>query len=187
MTRTRDDRAGASLALLLVLLALGLAGSTGRRSAEPPPDPGKGPFLAALGDVSRPGVHAFREGSVTLRDLAARAAGDGDDLDLSGLPEGIVLASGSKVVFRRESGGGASWRTARMDGFQCMTLGVPVSLNRASLEDLTALPGVGPSLAGAVVEHRKRTKGFEREEDLLKVHGIGHGLLEGMRPYVTVP
>jgi competence protein ComEA len=184
MTRTRGDRTGASLALLLVLLGVGLAGPRNPATADRCPAPLECAFLEVLGDVSRPGVHAFREDPVTLRELASRAAVDGE-LDPV-LQEGSVLPSGSRVVFHRGGDGVTSLRIGRMDGFQSMTLGIPVPVNRASLEDLTALPGVGPSLARSMVAHRRRTSGFEREEDLLKVHGIGRGLLERLRPHVTV-
>ncbi|MCF8061507.1 MAG: helix-hairpin-helix domain-containing protein [Deltaproteobacteria bacterium] len=182
----RDDRVGASLALLLVLLGLGLAGSTDRGPADRQPSSGETHFVEAAGDVSRPGVYAFPENTVTLRDLAARA-GCGSALEGRDVPERGVLSSGSKAIFSRESRGIALCRIERMDGFQCMTLGIPVSVNRASREDLTALPGVGPSLALAMVEHRQRAKGFKRGEDLLKVHGIGRGLLKRIKPHIAVP
>ena len=186
MTRTRDDRVGPCLALLLALLSLGLAGWADRRPAGRKPAAGEAHFLAASGDVSRPGVYAFRENGVTIRDLA-RAAGCGSELEVRALLQGGCPPSGSEVVFVRRSRGVASFRTEPMDGFQCVTLGIPISVNRASCEDLTALPGVGPSLALAMVQHRRRTEGFHGEEDLLMVHGIGHRLLERMRPHITVP
>ncbi len=186
MTRTRDDRVGPCLALLLAVLSLGLAGSADRRPADRKPAAGETHFLAASGDVSRPGVYAFRENGVTIRGLA-RAAGCGSELEVRTLLQGGFLPSGSVVVFVRGSRRVASFRTEPMDGFRRMTLGIPLSVNRSSREDLTALPGVGPSLALAMVEHRRRTKGFHGEEDLLSVRGIGHRRLERMKPHITVP
>ncbi len=56
-----------------------------------------------------------------------------------------------------------------------------VSLNRASLAELEALPGVGPELARRIVEHRP----YLRVEDLLRVPGIGPKTLSRLRPLVT--
>jgi len=57
-----------------------------------------------------------------------------------------------------------------------------VSLNRASLSELEALPGVGPKLARAIVAHRPYVA---QVEDLLRVPGIGPRTLERLRPYVA--
>ncbi len=56
----------------------------------------------------------------------------------------------------------------------------PVSLNTASLEDIEALPGIGPTLARRIVEGRP----YRQVEDLLRVKGIGPATLERLRPYV---
>ncbi len=56
-----------------------------------------------------------------------------------------------------------------------------VSLNRASLAELEALPGVGPELARRIVEHRP----YLRVEDLLRVPGIGPKTLARLRPLVA--
>jgi competence protein ComEA len=49
--------------------------------------------------------------------------------------------------------------------------------NRAPARELDRLPGVGPSTARAVVEHREEEGGFRRPEDLLAVRGIGPATL----------
>ena len=62
--------------------------------------------------------------------------------------------------------------------------GSRIDLNHADLRQLDALPGVGPVLAGRIVEHRRRYGRFQRVEDLLSVRGIGRRLLERLRPYL---
>jgi competence protein ComEA len=61
-----------------------------------------------------------------------------------------------------------------------------VSLNRASREELERLPGVGPSLAARIVEHRERHGPFRRVEHLLLVRGFGERRLRDLEPFVTV-
>lgn len=61
-----------------------------------------------------------------------------------------------------------------------------VDLNRATAEELDALPGVGPSTATAIIAHRESQGPFRTLEDLLDVRGIGDARLENLRPLVTV-
>ena len=61
-----------------------------------------------------------------------------------------------------------------------------VNLNTASVSQLDALPGVGPAIAQAIAEARKRNR-FTSVDDLLDVKGIGEKKLERIRPYVTAP
>lgn len=64
---------------------------------------------------------------------------------------------------------------------------VAVSVNLATAEELERLPGIGPVLAGRIVEDRSRNGQYVRLEDLLRVKGIGPRKLEKLRPYLRVP
>jgi competence protein ComEA len=59
-----------------------------------------------------------------------------------------------------------------------------LDLNTASVAELMQVPGVGPSFAQRIVEHRERHGPFARVEDLLHVPGVGPVLLERWRPYL---
>ena len=61
----------------------------------------------------------------------------------------------------------------------------PLDLNKAALEELCTIPGLGPALAGRIVQHRAHTP-FRSVEDLKDVPGIGEKRLEMARPYVTL-
>ncbi len=69
--------------------------------------------------------------------------------------------------------------------FQKITLGVPISINRASEEDLQAIPGIGSALARNIVLKRQQMGGFTQISQLLTVPGIGQGLFDKIRGYVT--
>ena len=62
----------------------------------------------------------------------------------------------------------------------------PLDLNTATAEELATLPGIGAELAGRIVAYREEHGGFSDVEELLQVPGIGPGILEGLRDYVTV-
>jgi competence ComEA-like helix-hairpin-helix protein len=61
-----------------------------------------------------------------------------------------------------------------------------VNINTASPLELTALPGIGPVLAGRIVDYRNERGPFLDGQQLLEVKGIGSRTLARMLPFVTV-
>ena len=60
-----------------------------------------------------------------------------------------------------------------------------MALSTAPPEALETLPGIGPSLASAIVEHRSREGPFQTVDDLLAVPGIGPAKLDALRDLVA--
>jgi competence protein ComEA len=69
---------------------------------------------------------------------------------------------------------------------QAESSGKPVDINRASVEELIGLPGIGEVTAKRIVEFREQHGPFKRVEDLLKVKGIGEKSFQKLRPSITV-
>jgi len=63
--------------------------------------------------------------------------------------------------------------------------GAAVNVNTAGVQELMGLPGVGPALAGRIVEQRKQSGPFRRAEDLLAVRGVGPKLLAKIKDRLT--
>jgi competence protein ComEA len=61
-----------------------------------------------------------------------------------------------------------------------------ISLNRADVWLLEALPGIGSEKAQAIVDYRNEHGYFDRIEDLLQVNGIGRTTFENIRDFITV-
>lgn len=72
--------------------------------------------------------------------------------------------------------GGPGW--SRMRGEDLEGLQVPVDLNRAAIEELESLPGIGPELARRIVEGRP----YASVDALQRVRGIGPAKLKAVRP-----
>ena len=62
----------------------------------------------------------------------------------------------------------------------------PIDVNTATVDQLEALPGIGPTLAAAIVQERERNGPFRSVDDLNRVPGIGDGRLAQLRDLVTV-
>jgi competence ComEA-like helix-hairpin-helix protein len=65
-------------------------------------------------------------------------------------------------------------------------LEAPLDLNRATVEELEILPGVGPATALRIAEYRQKSGGFKKIEELLKVPGIGPKKLARIKPKVEI-
>jgi competence protein ComEA len=60
-----------------------------------------------------------------------------------------------------------------------------VHINRATREELEALPGVGPALAARILEQRERYGPFRRAEHLMLVRGVSERRFLQLRPFVS--
>ncbi len=60
-------------------------------------------------------------------------------------------------------------------------------LNQATLEEIEALNGIGPTKAEAIVQYREENGLFKSVEDLLNVSGIGEKMLEAFQEDIQVP
>lgn len=61
-----------------------------------------------------------------------------------------------------------------------------IDINRAEQWLLEALPGIGATLAGNIIDYRQQNGPYHSIEDLLKVNGIGKSTLGKIRDYITV-
>jgi len=60
-----------------------------------------------------------------------------------------------------------------------------IDINAASADLLETLPGIGPVLAGRIIESRSSRGGFQSVDELIEVSGIGSKKLEAIRNKVV--
>jgi competence protein ComEA len=147
-------------------------------------------FVHVVGEVVNPGIFMvqsqarlfdaiFAAGGLTkLADQSsinlAREVSDGEQIVVFAVGSGGSIGSGAGISGSLANGGGSMQSKAL------------VSLNRASQLELESLPGVGPTLAGRMIDWRTANGGFKKKEDLLKVSGIGQKLFASMKDKLTL-
>ncbi len=147
--------------------------------------PGIGPSTASAIITSRE-----RDGPFQRVDDLTRVAGIGDATLRKIRPhlEAIAPAARpSRAVERRPSVGSRPSAAERSDRSRRprQTDAAALDLNRATVEELQRLPGIGPALAERIAAHRLRSP-FQRVDDLLAVSGIGPATLGRIRASVVV-
>ena len=160
--------------LVAGILLLGLSVSWAVWSRRPRPMPTveapacEGRVLVR-GRVARPGAACVERGE----ELSAVLAAAGATCGVAG--ETRTVRPGARVEVGPRDGVSAACgvRVERLPGAAQLTLGSRLDVNGASAADLEAVPGIGPVLAGAIVEERSRGGPFSSLADLERVPGIG--------------
>ncbi|ADX73129.1 competence protein ComEA-like protein with helix-hairpin-helix repeat region [Pseudarthrobacter phenanthrenivorans Sphe3] len=146
--------------------------------------------IHVAGAVARPGVVHLPAGS-RVHEAIAAAGGAAVGADLNRLNLALVLEDGQKIHVPQE---GADVPVAGPEGngqpgaddSGGSPAGTKINLNTAGVEDLDALPKVGPVLAQRIVDWRKEHGAFKSIEELDAVDGVGPKMLEALLPLVTV-
>jgi competence protein ComEA len=137
----------------------------------------------AAGAVRSPGLYHLPVGA-RVDDLLRAAGGATTDADLDRINLAAPLTDGSRVYVPRV-GEAAPPVASGGSGADASSSG-PLDLNTATLEQLDALPGVGPATAKAIIDARSKRGRFTSVDDLLSVRGIGPAKLEAIRDLVSV-
>ncbi|MFC1400058.1 MULTISPECIES: ComEA family DNA-binding protein [Streptacidiphilus] len=132
-----------------------------------------GVVVDVAGRVREPGVRTLPAGS-RVQDALKAAGGAAPGTDLTGLNLARRLNDGEEIIVGAAPGAaGASGSSARPAG--------PLSLNSATVEQLDALPGLGPVLAQRIIQYRDQHGGFTSVDQLRKVSGFGERRLADLR------
>jgi competence protein ComEA len=147
-------------------------------SARPAPRPKL--IVHVVGAVRRPGLYRLAEGA-RISDAVEQAGGATAKAELEQVNLAAPIADGQQVVVPRKSGQAA----VPAPGTQNAGLTGPVSLSIATLEDLDALPGIGPVTAQKILDYRAAHGAFRSVEELDAIPGIGPARIEQLRELVV--
>lgn len=147
-----------------------------------------------IGCVVNEGVFELEEGSRIL-DAIDAAGGETADADLSKINLAFKISDGQKInvpsindeenltneYVSAKSGDNVIIEDNSNKGESDM-----VNINQANQTELETLPGIGPSTALKIIEHRKQNGKFGSIEDLKNVKGIGDSKYEAIKDLIEV-
>jgi len=95
----------------------------------------------------------------------------------------VVLAN---ILYRGETEGRDSGYSMYIShGEGRLVMGIPIDINMATIDDLQALPGIGPRFAERIVDMRMSIGDFLSIDDMKEVKGLGKKRLKAIRPFIT--
>jgi competence protein ComEA len=136
-------------------------------------------FVNVVGAVRRPGLYRLKDGS-RVADAVTRAGGPTPKAQIELVNLAARIADGEQIVVPRR---GLASPSAAASGGAAVT--GPVHLNSATLEQLDALPGVGPVTAQKILDYRQQHGAFGSVDELDAISGIGPARLEQLRGLVA--
>lgn len=143
------------------------------------------------GAVAKPGLVTL-SASARINDAIERAGGPTKDADLGTVNLAARVMDGMQIVVARQGDDVASsvsmpeGKASPASPVAPVAAAGQISINSASAAQLEELPGVGPAIAGRIVEYRQANGGFKSIDEIERVKGIGPKKLESMRPYLRL-
>ncbi len=172
-----------SLALAFILACLGCRDAGSLEISLPSPTAPSEIVVYVTGEVVSPGLYTLPPGQRRLIEAVDTAGGFTENADRASVNGALVIYDQEHIhvlplpLAPDSSSAGSQLGT---------TSGGLIDLNSASFEELQTLPGVGPTTAESIIEHRLANGPFTRVEDLVEVAGIGEKTFESLQHLITV-
>ncbi len=145
------------------------------------------------GEVYEPGIYDVEQG-LRIADLIDLAGGATGSACLAAVNLAMEAGDGQRIYIPSfeevEEGSSLYYGNASLPfmdntayGISESTYGNIVNINTASTRELEELPGIGPTTAKKIIDHRNKYGNFKSKEELLDISGIGpkkYGELEGL-------
>lgn len=129
------------------------------------------------GEVMRPGIYYF-ESSARVEDAIIAAGGMTANACIDAINPAEYLNDCDKVYVPAFGEVVEDNNTVENDG--------RIDLNRAALEELMTLPGIGQSKAQSIIDYRNENGAYTSIEDIMNITGIKEGVFNKIKDLIKV-
>jgi len=137
------------------------------------------------GAVLHPDVYVLPAGSI-VKDAIQAAGGATSEADLDSVNLAVQVQDQQQVYVPRLGEAASPVLRSATPVPIASPAGGKVNINTASVEELDALPGIGPTIAQRIVDYRTENGPFRSIEDLMQVKGIGAATFADLKDRVTI-
>ena len=130
-------------------------------------------YVYICGAVENAGIYEFKEGA-RLYELIEEAGGLDEEADADAVNLAMEVKDGEQIRIP----------------YIGETIGITeeklIDINKAGVEELCTIPGIGEARATAIIEYRNSNGGFKEIEELKNIPGIKDATFNKIKPYVCV-
>lgn len=157
-------------------------------------DPGDSlPIVVYIcGEVNNPGVYELESGSRVF-DAINTAGGYSeaacvDEVNLAQviLDEQMIYIPSVEDTMSESWDGNSVISSGTQSAGTASSSSGKININKASVEELTTIPGIGESKANKIISYRTENGKFNSIEDIMNISGIKEGLFNKVKDYICV-
>ena len=137
-----------------------------------------------VGAVEKPGIYQVVPGSY-LYELIEQAGGLTTDAAALDIDLAMKITENGRIqiptVVEFKTQPQKNWNSLTKPSDKQL-----IDINRATLEELDTLPGIGPATAKSILDYRERNGAFKTIDDLTQVPGIKQSRLDAIADLITL-
>ena len=182
--RMNSRQWGLFILSLILVLAWAIDSLLSFQTDRGPVTNGNKIYILITGEVKNSGVYVFdTEPSVT--EVMNRTGDHREKMTGRELETYPHLTQGTGIHVSSEEGH-IKIIPHSIPAFHKVTLGIPISLNTASQEELEAVPYIGPSLAKRIIQYKSNYGPFTAVEQIKSLPGVGKVRYSKISSYVGI-
>lgn len=147
------------------------------------------------GQIKKPGIVKIKDGA-RIADIIEAGGGLTEQADITNINLAYIVEDGQKISIPSKEENTEETEYITTDSgknvikenitSQEETKKTVININKATVEELQQLQGIGEATAQKIIEYRKQNGNFKQKEDIKNVPGIGESKYETIKENIKV-